>query len=275
MRTSAPSVCRWRAGFIDETNNDPNHYFDETEPHRITISDRTKQSRSSSSLDRKTKPTNAQSLAERTLHLTTRTAFATARHSGKAMYHLMKPKHVDKEELLGLWRLDQQICIGDMDPLECSATIELTASSILVTMYDDEDTSTEEAPWTFQPATWPWSAKVEFTAKAFMIDPSHRDRQTFRYKGYVERKLAARNVLKIRGKIYRIVRKWGGMSEEHVEIGTFVARRRMKIDEVHDYKELDDMDNETDSKGKDSEDGSTSNSENSEDENYLEEDEEL
>jgi hypothetical protein len=185
-----------------------------------------------------------QSLAETSVKLTTKTALATAKQSGKAAYYLVKPKHVEKRELFGLWRMDQQIVLSSRDaiPVECCANIELTPRSVLVTVCDenssDGETRTLETPWKFTPAQWPRAAKVEFAARAFLVQ-GHRQ-QLFFYKGQVDRKLAARSVIKIKGKIYRIEKTgWRGKNYKHVPVGTFVARRRLKLEEDDEWDEDD------------------------------------
>lgn len=194
--------------------------------------------------NRRRRKSTLQSLAEKSVKLTTKTALATAKQSGKAAYYLVKPKHVEKRELVGLWRMDQQVLLSSRNaiPMECCANIELTPHSVLVTMYDENSSGEKdearilETPWKFTPAQWPRAAKVEFAARAFLVE-GHRQ-QLFFYKGQVDRKLAARSVIKIKGKIYRIEKTgWRGKNYKHVAIGTFVARRRLKFEEDDEWGE--------------------------------------
>jgi hypothetical protein len=192
------------------------------------------------------KKSTIQSLAEKSIQLTTKTALGTVKQSGKAAYYLVKPKYVEKEELLGLWRLDQQASLrtnnDDGIPAECSANIELTPTSVLVAGHG-ETTGTAATPWKFKPAQWPRAAKVEFAANAFVVGT---EQLLFVYKGHVDRKLAVRSVIKIKGKIYRIVKTgWRGRNSKLVAVGTFLARRRMKLEK--DDGESRDSDNEQES----------------------------
>jgi hypothetical protein len=192
---------------------------------------------------KKKKKSSLMHLAEKSVQLSTKTAFMTAKQSGKAAYYLIKPKHVDKKELVGLWRIDQQISGEDALPLECSANIEFSPSDVLVTVRDDQEKEViMRTPWTFQPSRWPRAAKVEFAAKAFVLE-GHQE--LFYYKGQVDRKLAARLVIKIKGDIYRIEKAgWRGKERKYVKIGTFVARRRVKL---HDEDQVDDKDDDDES----------------------------
>jgi hypothetical protein len=192
---------------------------------------------------RKKKKSSLMHLAEKSVQLSTKTAFMTAKQSGKAAYYLIKPKHVDKKELVGLWRIDQQISGDDALPLECSANIEFSPSDVLVTVGDEQENKLRmKTPWKFQPSRWPRAAKVEFAAKAFMLE-GHQE--LFYYKGQVDRKLAARSVIKIKGDIYRIEKAgWRGNERKYVRIGTFVARRRVKL---HDEDQIDDRDDDDES----------------------------
>ena len=191
---------------------------------------------------RKKKKSAMQSLAEQSLKLTTKTALGTVKQSGKAAYYLVKPKHVEKQELVGLWRLDQQVQQRHDDPvpIECSANIELTRTSVLVTIASADDNEKDkilETPWNFKPARWPRAARVEFAARAF-AGASTRGPQLFFYKGQVDRKLADRSVIKIKGKIYRIEKTgWRGKTVRHVAVGTFVARRRLQLLQEDDDEE--------------------------------------
>ena len=212
------------ASDFDESNDEDDGESDDTD---LAPPRRQEQSRPRRLPKRKKKKSLFQSVAETSLKLTTKTALATAKQSGKAAYFLVKPKHVDKQELMGLWRLDQQVVLDEdrsAVPRECHANMELTPRSLRLT---NEAGETWDGPWTFRPSQWPRAAQVEFRAPAFFGLP-----ETFRYKGHVDRKLAARSVLKIRGKIYRVEKTgWRGKTVQYVPVGTFVARRRLRVDE--------------------------------------------
>lgn len=165
--------------------------------------------------------------AKKSLSLTTKAVTASAQQSGKAAYWAIRPKQVDLNELLGLWRLDQQVILYPNDgPLESSTNLELTPKAVVVTL----DGKPVPFSLTFTPARFPKSAKVEFTARTF-IPIEDEQPPLFFYKGYVHRKLADLSVIKIKGKIYRVESTgWRGQGIKHVIVGTFLARKRLKLD---------------------------------------------
>jgi len=230
------------------------------------------------STDKKPSPLLAR-LARGSLSLTGKAAMLTAKTSGKAAYHLMRPKHVDVSEIFGLWRFDQQIVFssgrgGDVDDevLEATANIEFRPEGTVVVRAstdDDDDGSGEGATgeregskgdtrklfvtrFKFTPATPIKCARIEFDARAFLVEAGYEENDhdkrrlppaLYFYKGYVGRKLADSSVIKIKGKIYRIEKTgWRGQSYKHVAIGTFVARRRLRLASSEDETDDDDDD---------------------------------
>ena len=184
------------------------------------------------------------SMARKSVQLGTSLVTGTAQQTGKAAYYLVQPKHVDRNELFGLWRIDQQWNNAGR-PAE-HINIELTARGDVVvsapggTRNPPEKASSVEgrpprlAPWKFTPAQWPKRAKIEFRMGPSLL-----------YKCSVHRKLAAKNVLKLRGKIYRLDKTgWRGRNTSQVLVGTFVARRRLRLDEdeVDEEEEEEEVD---------------------------------
>mmetsp|Transcript_12389 Transcript_12389/g.16262 ORF Transcript_12389/g.16262 Transcript_12389/m.16262 type:complete len:246 (+) Transcript_12389:34-771(+) len=154
---------------------------------------------------------------------------ATARVSGKAAYNLVSPKHVEWRELVGLWRLDQWMNEEDR-PIQSS--IELKSRKTVVI----KGSSRKEnivMPCQFTAPNWPRSARIEFEGPDKLI-----------YSCSVDRKLADKSVLKLRGKIYE--KRWG----RKVLVGTFVGRRRLKLllddEEEEQEEEEEDRDEECD-----------------------------
>jgi cell division septation protein DedD len=184
------------------------------------------------------------SLAENSYALTTHALSATAKQSGKAAYYLIRNKKCNVEELFGLWRLDQSI-VSDYDenedPETAENSIEVTPAGTIVVGGEDEN-PVRKSRYTFTPAQMTSSAKLEFTAAAFSTNPG----QPYFYRAYVHRKVADPSVIKLKGKIYRIERTgWRGKNEKLVAVGTFVARRRLKLSA--DDEKYDDDDEEEES----------------------------
>lgn len=77
----------------------------------------------------------------------------------------------------------------------------------------------------FQSRSWPRSCTIEFEAEAFQ-GPEDDVPVRYYYKGSFRRKIADKNVIKIVGKIYEVKKRFG-KSSRGVEVGSFVARRRI------------------------------------------------
>jgi len=214
------------------------------------------------------------SLARKSVQLGTGLVAGTAQQTGKAAYFLVQPKHVDRRELVGLWRLDQQMNGRTTDSLN----LELTANGEVVIARSSSDSaaaassrgtsrpaagaaekddirgsmrqrrppsSSSSSLWKFKPAQWPARARIEFTTTTPATGPGGTTpTTTLTYKAVVHRKLAAKNVLKLRGKIYRLGPKsrWTGRSGPPVLVGTFVARRRLQLDDDDDDNDEDEID---------------------------------
>ncbi|KAL7468714.1 hypothetical protein ACHAXS_008941 [Conticribra weissflogii] len=86
--------------------------------------------------------------AKKSIELTQKTAEATLVQTGRAAYHLATPKHVSKSEILGTWRIDQQVgLVGssskfnnwdeneDLPVVTCAANVELTESGEAIVRY--------------------------------------------------------------------------------------------------------------------------------------------
>mmetsp|Transcript_19796 Transcript_19796/g.29746 ORF Transcript_19796/g.29746 Transcript_19796/m.29746 type:complete len:321 (-) Transcript_19796:1536-2498(-) len=162
----------------------------------------------------------AASLAKKTIDVTSAAAWTTLKGSGKAAFYLAAPKHVERREMVGVWRLDQSV--GDKFSTVCAANVEFTTKGDVMVKYDDQTFIT---PFLFRERKWPQSCTVEFEARAFQ-GPHDEKPVLMRYKGYFRRKLADSNVIKIVGDIYA-VSKTGWRRGDGKRIGSFVARRRL------------------------------------------------
>lgn len=189
-------------------------------------------------------------LAQQGLSLTSSAVSMTAQTSGKAAYQLIRPKKVEMRELVGLWRLDQQLDEGE----ESTAMMEVTLKGLLVpdTNDDEEERDEDDSPsagqrrrlvrFRFIPATAFKTAKLEFEAPLF-DGPC-----VYMYRAHVHRKLADPSVIKLKGKMYRIERSgWRGKSVRFAPVGTFVARRRLSLIDEDDWEEESDEENEYES----------------------------
>jgi hypothetical protein len=195
------------------------------------------------------------SLAEKSYALTTHALSATAIQSGKAAYYLIRPKKVEVKELFGLWRMDQSLIIyEDEEPETSSATIEVTpGGTVIVPPNGNGDGGSDESRYTFTPAYLASTAKLEWRRE------DGQEQQYF-YKAYIHRKVADASVIKLKGKIYRVDHTgWRGKNEKLVPVGTFVARRRLRLlpedDDEDDEDEEENMEEEEEDWGDQSDDG--------------------
>jgi len=186
--------------------------------HRPTIPSRHRPGKHRSALNRTSK------LAKQTLKLASSTTLKTLKGTGKAAYYLTAPKYVTRDEVYGLWRLDQ-VLLDDIGGDTCAANVQLTRKGDVITQYNHEEE--DSAVYHFRSRTWPRSCAIEFQAKAFQGRGDLRP-VSYYYKGVFRRKMADPSVIKIVGKIYELKKgrfwKGGGVG---VEVGSFVARRRI------------------------------------------------
>lgn len=169
----------------------------------------------------------SQRIASQGLQIGSQLAWGAVQQTGNVAYQLIKPRHVDPTELMGLWRLDQQISSNGMD-LASVATVEMDPGPRLVTLKRPNGKTIVE-PYTFQ-KTRLGSYQTEFILPAFLVGETPR---LYGYRGTWQRKLADQRVIKLVGKIYKVKQQRFGKSKGKYifsqSIGTFVARRRMKL----------------------------------------------
>jgi hypothetical protein len=200
----------------------------------------------------------SKSLAEKSLSLTTQVLSATAKQSGAAAYHLLRPKQVKVKELVGLWRLDQSVVnlysndgysnYND-ESVEATANLQVSDRGTIILVMDASVETRTVVKYKFTPAGMVSSAKVEFTTTTTNTGGSssndHNDDIVLLYRAYIHRKLADPAVIKWKGKIYRIERTgWRGKNEKLVAVGTFVARRRLSLSTANDDDDDDDYSEE-------------------------------
>ena len=159
----------------------------------------------------------AKNLSKKSIQLATSATTTTLKSGGKAAYYLTAPKFVSRNEVCGVWRLDQAI-----GSTASAANVEFTLRGDAITKYHGEESSNG---YLFQSRSWPRSCTIEFEAEAFQ-GPEDDVPVRYYYKGSFRRKIADKNVIKIVGKIYEVKKRFGKTSRG-VEVGSFVARRRI------------------------------------------------
>lgn len=174
----------------------------------------------------------SQRLASQSFKMGSQLAWGAVQQTGKVAYQLVKPRHVEARELIGIWRLDQQIVSNGRD-MASVATVELDPRQRLVTLKLPNGKTVVE-PFSFQ-KTRLGSFQTEFVAPAFLVGDTPR---MYGYRGTWQRKLADKRVIKLVGKIYQVKKQRFGKSQGKYlftkPVGTFVARRRMKLSDDDD-----------------------------------------
>jgi hypothetical protein len=241
-----------RGGAQSYDNNENDDYdSDQSPPSRDNHQARRDQRRPPNSTPPPQKSTFS-SLAEKSYALTTHALSTTAKQSGKAAYYLIRPKKVQVKELFGLWRMDQSMMVYDDDeePESTSATIEVTTAGTIILPRNSDGNGNGDggsddhmrSRYKFTPAHLTASAKLEWRR-----EDGHQ--RLYFYKAYIHRKVADPSVIKLKGKIYRVDHTgWRGKTEKMVPVGTFVARRRLRLlpDENQDDDEEETMEEEED-----------------------------
>jgi hypothetical protein len=195
----------------------------------------------------------SQRLASQSLKMGSQLAWGAVQQTGKVAYQLVKPRHVEARELIGLWRLDQQIVSSGRD-MASVATVELDPRHRLVTLKLPNG-KTVVKPFSFR-KTRLGSYQTEFVAPAFLVGDTPR---LYGYRGTWQRKLADKRVIKLVGTIYEVRKTRFGKSKGDYQftqpIGTFVARRRMKLsDDEDDDDDAFQSDSEEDDEGQEDDD---------------------
>lgn len=210
-------------------------------------------SRTSSCNKRPSLTEKTASIAKKSINLATAATLSTMKGTGKAAYYLASPKYVRRDSIYGVWRLDQVIVhpanlrrsrhehsYGNEEAISCAANFELTPKGEVITKYDSSEHKTI---YLFASRKWPRSCTIDFEARAFQ-GPDDTEPLLYSYKGYFRKKMADPRVIKIVGKIYHVNQSKGRfwdqgddniLGRRDVEVGSFVARRRIKPTIINDY----------------------------------------
>jgi hypothetical protein len=213
-----------------------------------------------------------QKMVEGSVNLTGNLAWTTVRQSGKLAYLMLRPKHVEEPETHGIWRLDQQITEtskqrgrggGDDVILSSVATLEIDTRRHCIVVQPQE--GKPGPPW-IQPYEFTTTRlglyQTIFVARAFLVGTEQV--RVYGYKGTWERKVADPTVLKMVGKIYHVRKLRPGQRGKQQQqqllkkgrtagdyelvgkaIGTFVARRRVQLNDEGEGDVDDDDEEET------------------------------
>jgi len=147
-------------------------------------------------------------------------AMKLTKGSVKAAVDLCANKHVTLMQIVGKWRLQQEIEVRKGAFVACPATIELHEDGSVVTICDGQEFKSE---FTFKERAWPRKCTISFQARAFQGTKDKEPVPMF-YKGYFKRSIMNPNVVLIRGKVYRLSGKLFFKRQERC--GKFKASKR-------------------------------------------------
>lgn len=147
-------------------------------------------------------------------------ALKLTKGSVKAAVDLCASKHVNLLQIVGKWRVQQEIEVRKGVFIACPATIELQEDGSVVTTCDGQEYKSE---FTFRERPWPRKCTISFQARAFQ-GPKDPEPVAMFYKGYFKRSIMNPKVILIRGKVYRLSGKLFFKRQE--KCGKFKASKR-------------------------------------------------
>ena len=127
-------------------------------------------------------------------------ALKATRLSFKSAVDLLAGKHVSLREIVGKWRLSQEIVIRKGVSINCPSTFELLKNGTVLTFYEDKVYATE---YIFKERKWPRYCTIEFQARMYK-GPGDKLPVMMFYKGYFKRSILNTKVILMRGRVYRI-----------------------------------------------------------------------
>jgi len=145
---------------------------------------------------------------------------------GKGTVDLLAGKHVYLDQILGKWRLMQDVEIGKGAMVSCPATLEFCDGGEVRSYFEDQECITH---FTFRERAWPKYCTISFEAEAFQGPNDDTPVRMF-YKGKFKKSILNPNVIFIRGRMYRIRRNVFG-AKKRLQVGKFkMTQTRYSLD---------------------------------------------
>ena len=144
-------------------------------------------------------------------------AVKLTKYSFKNMFDLVSPKNVNKRQIIGKWKMSQDVQLTPSAPvISCPATVELLGNGSVATSFDGNMYISE---YKFTERSWPHYCKIQFTAHAFQ-GPKDKEPRKMLYKGYFKKSIMNSGLIMMRGKIYMLR---GKLWKSSVKCGKFKA----------------------------------------------------
>jgi hypothetical protein len=144
--------------------------------------------------------------------------FKMTRGFGKGTVDLLAGKHVYLDQILGKWRLMQDVEVRKGAYVSCPATIELCDGGEVRSYFEDAECVTS---FTFRERAWPKYCTISFEAEAFQGPQDEAPVRMF-YRGRFKKSILNPNMIFIRGRMYRVSRNVFGTKKK-----TFVGKFKM------------------------------------------------
>ena len=127
------------------------------------------------------------------------TAIKAGRKTFKSTVDLLAGKHVSLAQIVGKWRLSQEIVLRKGVSVSCPSTFELFKNGSLATSFEDK---VYLSTFTFKERNWPRYCTISFEARAFK-GPGDAEPVPMMYKGYFKRSIFNSKVILMRGRVFR------------------------------------------------------------------------
>jgi len=202
----------------DDDDDDDNDDDDDDDDDDVALGkDRSKQK------GRKPSTSSSPSLLESgvgTLANAATAAFKFTKGGVKSAVDLVAAKHVTLPQIVGKWKMEQEVQLSKGASYMCPATVEFTEDGQVLTTFEGKTFTSE---FKFTERQWPRKCTIEFEAIAFQ-GPRDKEPVNMFYKGHFKRSILNPNIVLIRGKVYKLVGRL--LWKQQKKCGKFKATQR-------------------------------------------------
>jgi len=147
-------------------------------------------------------------------------AFKFTKGGVKSAVDLVAAKHVTLPQIVGKWKMEQEVQLSKGASYMCPATVEFTEDGQVLTTFEGKTFTSE---FKFTERQWPRKCTIEFEAIAFQ-GPRDKEPVNMFYKGHFKRSILNPNIVLIRGKVYKLVGRL--LWKQQKKCGKFKATQR-------------------------------------------------
>ncbi len=121
----------------------------------------------------------------------------------KGAIDLVSVKHVSYFQILGKWKIYQDIDINDGAVFSYPVSIELMEDGTIKTKYDNTE---HNSTFKFTERQWPSKCSIEFEIKSFKSEEDSEPVPLF-YKGHFKRSVLNNQIVFMKGRLYQTTGK--------------------------------------------------------------------